>query len=377
MPLGLTERDRRYDLVRRNMAAENLDALILFGRTGVGVRWGGDFSYLSGYQMIFSIALLYFPLEAEPILFVPGENQYLGAERAGWIGDLRLSSNPAGDLIAEVKNAAPRKIGISSLDALPAAVWKELQEGLGGTEWAEASSAVFSAREAKSGEEKAAARLGGEVADRGWARALEVLRAGMSERELFADIENVMSALGAHEYFDMLGAGRAEGDEDLFRGFVVPPTDRRFQAGDLALFELTPRVEGYWNQIVRLVSFGEPPEYIKKAHAACLDAKHKGLEKLRPGARFREVARAVGEGLEAHGFAMKGVGSVHTTGLDLSETLMNLESDREIEPGLLVTIHPMTNIGEWRQLFVGETYFVGEKGPEPMNRCSEEIAIIS
>ena len=304
MPLALTERDRQYDLVRRNMAAENLDAIILFGGTGVGGRWAENFTYLSGYRIIFSTALLYFPLEAEPILFVPGENQYLDAERTGWIGDMRLSPSPAADLIAEVKNAAPRKLGISSLDALPAAVWKELQEGLSGTEWAEVSSAVFSAWELKSGEEIAAARLGGEATDRGWARALEILRAGMSERELFADIENVMSALGAHEYFDMLGAGRAEGDEDLFRGFVVPPTARRFRAGDLALFEITPRIEGYWNQIVRLVSFGEPPEYIKKAHAACLSAKHKGLEKLRPGVGFCDVARAVGEELEAHGFAM-------------------------------------------------------------------------
>ncbi len=89
------------------------------------------------------------------------------------------------------------------------------------------------------------------------------------------------------------------------------------------------------------------------------------------------MARAVGEGLKAYGFAMKGIGSVHTTGLDLSESIMNLESDREIEPGLLVTIHPMTEIGEWRQLFVGETYFVGEEGPEPLNHCSEEIAVIS
>jgi Xaa-Pro aminopeptidase len=70
------------------------------------------------------------------------------------------------------------------------------------------------------------------------------------------------------------------------------------------------------------------------------------------------------------------VGSVHTTGLDLSEGALNLESDRVVEPGLLVTIHPMTNIGEWRQLFVGETYIVGERGPEPLNHCSEEIAVI-
>ncbi len=73
---------------------------------------------------------------------------------------------------------------------------------------------------------------------------------------------------------------------------------------------------------------------------------------------------------------MHRVGSVHTTGLDLSESIMNLDNQRTIEPGLLVTVHPMTATGNWRQLFVGETYFLHPDRLELLNKCDEEIAVL-
>ena len=144
----------------------------------------------------------------------------------------------------------------------------------------------------------------------------------------------------------------------------------------MALLEITPRVEGYWNQVVRLVSLGEPPEDIPKAHDACLAAKRSALERLKPGETFTAVAEAIGGTLEKHGYSMKGVGSVHTTGLDLSESTMNLDNERKIEPGLLVTVHPMMATGDWRQLFVGESYFLHEDRLERLNHCDEEIAVL-
>ena len=219
--------------------------------------------------------------------------------------------------------------------------------------------------------------LTGRVADLGWKRSLEILRPGMSELEWRAEIERVMTAEGADGYFNMLGAGRPAGEEDLLRGFGGSPTARTFQKGDLALLEITPRVEGYWNQVVRLVSLGEPPEDIQKAHDACLAAKRSALERLKPGETFTAVAESIGGTLEKHGYSMKGVGSVHTTGLDLSESTMNLDNERKIEPRLLVTVHPMMATGDWRQLFVGESYFLHEDRLERLNHCGEESAVLS
>ncbi len=378
MGFTLEERDRRYRAVRANMEREGLDALIVFGNTGVGGQWNGNFTYLSNYCLIFATAVIFFPLEGEPAAFIPGENQLLDARRAGWIEYMRLSGKPVGDLCAHVKSINSRggRIGVSSLAAFPAVAAEEIHSELPGVEFVEASSVVFDAREAKSEEELEAARRGARVADLGWKRSIKVLRPGLSELEWRAELERVMTAEGADGYFNMLGAGRSDGEEDVFRGFVVPPTERKFREGDLALLEITPRVDGYWNQVVRLVSFGDPPGAIREAHDACLDAKRCALEQIRPGETFTSVAEAIGGALERHGYAMKGVGSAHTTGLDLSESIMNLDNKRKIEAGLLLTVHPMTATGDWRQLFVGESYFLHSDRLEMLNHCSEVIAVL-
>mgnify|MGYP001306211307 CR=1 FL=1 len=378
MGFTLEERDRRYRAVRANMEREGLDALIVFGNTGVEGQWNGNFTYLSNYCLIFATAVIFFPLEGEPAAFIPGENQLLDARRAGWIEDMRLSGKPVGDLCAHVKSINSRggRIGVSSLAAFPAVAAEEIHSELPGVEFVEASSVVFDAREAKSEEELEAARRGARVADLGWKRSIKVLRPGLSELEWRAELERVMTAEGADGYFNMLGAGRSDGEEDVFRGFVVPPTERKFREGDLALLEITPRVDGYWNQVVRLVSFGDPPGAIREAHDACLDAKRCALEQIRPGETFTSVAEAIGGALERHGYAMKGVGSAHTTGLDLSESIMNLDNKRKIEAGLLLTVHPMTATGDWRQLFVGESYFLHSDRLEMLNHCSEVIAVL-
>lgn len=378
MNFNVKERDRRFAAVRENMKREGLDFLILFGATGVGGQWNGNFTYLSNYCLFFSTGILLFPFEGAPALFVPGENQYIDAKRVSWVEDIRLSAHPAADCADALDALAgkPSRIGISSTEALPVDAHRAIESRLAAHEFVDGTPAVFSAREKKSAAEREIALRGAQVADKGWSRALEVLKPGVSELTLMAEMEKVMTAEGADGYFNMLGAGRPEGEADAFRGFVVPPTPRTFQKGDLVLLEITPRVGGYWNQIVRLVSLGEPPEEIKKAHEACLHAKRMALENMKPGRGFADVARAIAGGLEKHGYSMKGVGSAHTTGLDLSESMMNLESDRKVEPGLLVTVHPMIATGEWRQLFVGETYFVDDEGPKLLNQCEEEMVIL-
>ncbi len=378
MPFTLNERDRRYRAVRANMEKEGLDALIVFGGTGVGSRWNGNFTYLSNHCLIYATALIFFPREGEPVMFIPGENQLLDARRPGWIEDIRLSGQPTRDICAFMKSykAAAGKIGVSSLAAFPADAFGELREGLPGAEFTEGASAIFGVRESKSDEEAEVARRGARVADKGWERSLEIIRPGLSELEYKAELEKVMTAEGADGYFNMLSAGRAKGEEEVFRGFVVPPTGRVFREGDLILLEITPRVEGYWNQVVRLVSLGEPPEYIQKAHEACLDAKRAALSQIKPGGTFSSVAEAIGGALGKHGYSMKGVGSAHTTGLDLSESIMNLDNQRMIEPGLLVTVHPMIATGDWRQLFAGETYFLHSDNLELLNHCEEEITVL-
>jgi Xaa-Pro aminopeptidase len=360
------------------MEKEGLDGLIVYGTTGVGGRWNGNFVYLADRCLFYGDAFMFFTLDKEPAIFISGENQALEARHTAWISDIRMTRQPATELCAHLSsyNSTKGKIGVSSFAGLPAEIAQQLRAQLPNAEFVESFELIFAARENKSGEELLVARHGAEVGDAGFRRSLEILRPGVTELEWKAEVESVMTKGGADGGFNMLGAGRANGDDDAFRGFVIPPSERKFRKGDLVLLEVTPRIKGYYNQIVRLVSFGEPPDYIKKAHAACLAAKHAALDKLKPGETFATVAKALNDALLKHGYSMKGIGSAHTAGLDLSESFINLDNPRTVEPGFLVTLHPMVATGDWRQLFVGETYFVNGSGYEALNKENEEIAIL-
>lgn len=379
MEFTSVERERRYQIVKANMETEGLDALIVFGSTGIGIPQNGNYTYISNHKLIYNTALIYFPLKGEPIMFVPGENQLLDAKRTTWIEDVRLAVPPADHVCEMLKSSSskPEKIGISSLAAFPSGFLSKFKSEFPNIEFCEASSTISSARIVKSEEEKEIARRCSEIADAGLNCSLEILKPGMTELQWRAEVEKVMTAQGAIGGFNMIGVGKSEGEDDIFRGFVVPPTNRQFRAGDLALLEISPCLSGYYSQIVRLVSFGEPPQWIQTYHGACIAAKKKALAQLKPGNSFIQVGEAIRDGLMASGYEMKGVGSAHTIGLDLSETFMNLTNPGVVEIDQIVTMHPMVTIGDWRQLFVGETYVVNSDGPESLTKFEDQIVCIN
>jgi hypothetical protein len=43
---------------------------------------------------------------------------------------------------------------------------------------------------------------------------------------------------------------------------------------------------------------------------------------------------------------------------------------------MVVTVHPMIELGEWRQLFTGETYAVGDSGCVCLNRSEDRIYVV-
>ena len=379
-PIGrsISERNRRLEAIRRAMAEQGIDALIVLGTTGVGVPMNGNYAYLSAHVPIYASSLAYVPSEGEPVLFVPGENQHLEARATSWVDDVRLSPVPVRDLCAYLASA-PRPIGragLSSFASMPAAATDAIRGHLDGAELVEASEAIFRHRAVKSADEQRLLKRASEIADIGFRRSLDILRTGSTELDWKAELERVMTAAGADGGFNMISAGRPEAGPDAFHGYVISPTARVFRDGDLALLEISPRVGGYYSQIVRLVSFGPVPPDIVEAHAACVRARQAALGALVPGTPFAVVAGAMERALGQLGHTMKDVAGAHTIGLDLSESIITLAGTGTIVEGMAVTLHPMIALDGGRQLFVGDTVLVGPSGPVALGEAREDIAII-
>lgn len=379
MELSREERDRRYRAVRKAMGQAGLAAIWLQAHQGVGGHHNGNFTYLTNYRPFFGSSVFLFPAEGGPVLFTQGENQVIAARRAGWVEEVHTAGRPAEAALGHWKKTPPPggRVGVSTLDSFPASVWARLREECPDLSCVEAGPLVFAHRLKKTAAELAIAREGAAASDDAWRVAREVLRPGIRETELMAAIEGKTRAAGSEESFHMLAAGRLEGPGGIpYTGCVVPPTQRPMERGETLLLEISPRVGGYWDQIVRLFSLGPPPKVLLDAHRACLDAKARALEALRPGVALGEVMRAINRVAVGAGLTAKPPGCAHLIGLDLSETIITEDITMPAESGMLVTLHPMFDLGAGRQLFTGETYRVTEAGCEGLHRSPDEIVVL-
>jgi Xaa-Pro aminopeptidase len=188
------ERGRRYGLVRKAMSEEGIDALLVVGNnhaSGGALFSTGSFRYLTDFFIFSLYGLLLFFREDDPMMLVPMELQEAMAKKYSWIKDIRISFNYA-ETVAQVlqeKGLHDRKIGILSMESLPASTYLSLQERLPKAVFSEATSLILPFRFIKGGEERRLMEKAGELNDGAYQEVLKQLKPGMREYEVAGIIE--------------------------------------------------------------------------------------------------------------------------------------------------------------------------------------------
>ncbi len=201
----------------------------------------------------------------------------------------------------------------------------------------------------------------------GFARLVELIRPGRTERRLQIELEAEFFRNGADDVaFDSIVAG---GPSSAVLHF--PPTQRELRAGELVLVDAGAEVRGYASDVTRTyaVSGKLSPEQ-RDVYAIVRRALETATERCLPGAEFRDVHRAaqltIAAGLADFGllrgspeslvaseavsvFFPHGVGHLVGLGIrDASEVLPGrerdefprLRSDLPLLPGYVTTIEP-------------------------------------
>ena len=380
MGLSTKERDRRHANLREAMEREGLDVLVVYGNSGRQGPRTGNLAYVSNFISFSGQQILVFPREGEPVLFVGVENQRIESLRNGWISDTRCEAmTPVPKQACNYLNeiiSSNSKIGISSLAIIPVAWYQQLQGQVKASEWVEAGDLVWKLRLVQSEEEVAMSRHAAQLGDRVWNHLRDFIREGVTELDMRAEMDRVIIPEGGTENFNMMGlASMADGGEAPW-GYVIPQTDRPIKKGDAVLLEISPRVQGYWNQIVRVLALGEAEKWLIDAHQVVREARDASLEHLGPGKPMVGMVTAMNDVFEKHGYEVWPYGLVHLTGLDLTDYMITPVSDGDLEPGMVVTTHPMFNLGSNRQIFWGETYLVTDGGYEPLNTSTDELVCL-
>jgi Xaa-Pro aminopeptidase len=189
---------------------------------------------------------------------------------------------------------------------------------------------------------RAAVRLGSQIFD----RALQVLRPGIKEVEVAAEMELAARRSGAEQMSfptiiasgprSALPHGRASAQMIRSGGFVVC---------DFGVI-----LSGYCSDETRTVWVGRAPDDARQTYAAVREAQQAAINAVRPGASVGEVDAAARKRLQEDGLAKYFTHSTgHGVGLEIHESPRLANAQRELlQPGMVITIEPGVYFpGKW------------------------------
>lgn len=304
--LSLAERDRRWALVRAFLSENGLDALLIFGQG----RNAND-SYLTNEE---AHATVLFTATEEPLSLIGDVpiNRYdsAGARYERWT-DNWLHGNPIANLTAAVaeRGLAGATIGVVGLTSravgqwngvIPFRTWTAVLAALPGVTFVDVADAFETLTLVKSEEEQQMVRKAAALGEAASAAYVAAAGVGVLESVVTAAaIEAIVGGGGwmrAPFILERAGSHRFGWGQPEWFGMGGKPY--ALQKGDSIASELFAYYGGFESQQQIDVSIGEPDALLRELEEVCLESYDAGIQALRPGLRFSELAAIMDEPLK-------------------------------------------------------------------------------
>ena len=299
---------------------------------------GADLQYLAGYHLFNSERLTCLVLGADEraTIVCPAFEAPRAAvaapdiERATW--------EETDDPYAIVASLVPGSGALAVADQMWASFVLRLQGALPGHDFRAASLITRSLRMRKDAAEVEALRAVSESADRAYARILGRSFAGRTEREIGADLAEMLRAEGHEEVGFTIVASGANGASPHHEA-----GDRRIAEGDTVVLDFGGAMGGYRSDITRTVHVGRTAgREEQKVHDVVRRAQEAGYAAAQRDASAESVDAAARRVIDDAGY---GEFFIHRTGhgigLDGHEHPYLVRGNRErLEPGMAFSIEP-------------------------------------
>ena len=236
------------------------------------------------------------------------------------------------------------------------------------------SLAVDSVRGVKDREEQEKMRVASHINDAAMAVFKTLIHAGVTEKEVADQMLSIYQRLGADKFsFGPLvafGANAADPHHE--------PDDTVLREGDVVLFDVGCKKDGYCSDMTRSFYFKRVSEQHRKIYDIVRAANEAAIAKIKPGVPLRELDRAARELIAAQGY---GAQFNHRLGhfIGLSEHEfgdVSAVNDTPAVPGMIFSIEPGIYLTGDTGVRVEDLVLVTEEGCEVLNRYPKELEII-
>jgi Xaa-Pro aminopeptidase len=238
----------------------------------------------------------------------------------------------------------------------------------------DAPTLVERARMIKDGDElnhiRAAVALGARLFD----RAVEVIRPGVKEIEVAAEMELAARRGGAEamSFPTIIASG---GRSALPHGRA---SNQAITPGGFVVCDFGVILSGYCSDQTRTVWVGSVPKDAREAYEAVREAQQAAIEAVRPGIPVGEVDAAARKLLRKAGLGRYFTHSTgHGVGLEIHESPRVADGQREmLQPGMVITIEPGVYFpGKWG-VRIEDMVAVSASGCEVMTPTSKDFLAV-
>lgn len=344
------------------MQGESLDALIVASPANV--------RYLSNYEVLTGRAMVLVPEGDEPTLFIDQDWDLARAKDVSSISDTRALTDFGRSIGEGLSRGSAKKVGVVGWDGFPTPIYQSLTKKVPAAEFVDSTRALEGIRLTKSAFEIKLLKEAAAITGAGAEAAAKAAKTGKTELEIAVAVESTMRTLGAEgpSFPTVVGSG------DRTNLIVPMPTKRRPMRGDLVLFDLGAKYNGYRGDITRTKAYGKLGKEQEDLFEVVAHMHREGVEAVKPGviaADIHDLTKKVARESGFGEYVMHMTG--HGLGLEEHERPF-LEAERtKLAPGMVITIEPGLYVPKVGGVRIEDTILVGDSGGKVITSVDREL----
>lgn len=348
----------RGDRLAADLAARELDLILVTNLTNV--------RYLTGFTGTNGACIC----DPETRLFL---TDFRYTERAAAEVDGWETVTIADDWLGGIAERLSGRFGFED-DHVSVRLLERLRGKLAeGVEPVAAGGAVEKLRRVKDDVELALIAAASELADEVWRWSLERGLGGRTEREVAHGAEARIRELGGEPSFPAIVAAGPNG--------ALPhaePGEREIGTGELVVFDMGAKLDGYCSDGTRTYAVGEPGERAREVYETVLSAQAAALASVAAGIAGEALDGVARKAIEAAGYGEHfGHGLGHGVGLEVHESpRVSLRSEDVLAAGEVVTVEPGVYLPGELGVRIEDLVVVAEGGCRNLSSLPKEFRLV-
>ncbi len=273
--------------------------------------------------------------------------------------------------IAQKNNLIPKglKLALES-DFMSISSYSQLKELFPDVKWESTKMILENIASVKDKTEIDALKTAIEITDKTFAEIQNLIKVGITEKELALEIAMRYSKYGEGEAFSTIVASGPNS--------ALPhaqPGKRKFKKGDFVVIDTGAKYAGYHADMTRTVVIGEATEKHHEIYELVKKSQQAGIDVAKADVACKTVDDATRNVIAEAGYGDKYIHSAgHGIGLEIhTYPRLSQQSEEVLRENNVVTIEPGVYLTGWGGVRIEDDIWVKKDGNEVLNRTSREL----